>query len=248
MQSPWRGTALIIYTSKGTKRHRKIILKLLISTLLLVEKDPNIYSLIEGEEWKLGPVPIFSRPKWRAWLTSCHVSWGIIQLNSNSNFFSIQLFWLWISSLLDGSIYSVLMYLRSLMDHKSPGRCSLRHVSLCMHGHARLAMGICKSYSAYSKVRRRSSFNDRFIVNLMVEAGLRSLYFQLKNGLTKYRDLYAWSVICMEIWPNKHTSEKIQASLKNIVISRWEHHHSCSMMGTRFSWEKNNFILLNGCL
>ena len=89
-----------------------------------------------------------------------------------------------------------------------------------MHGHARLAMGICKSYSAYSKVRRRSSFNDRFIVNLMVEAGLRSLYFQLKNGLTKYRDLYAWSVICMEIWPNKHTSEKIQASLKNIVISR----------------------------
>ena len=54
----------------------------------------------------------------------------------------------------------------------------------------------------------------------MVEAGLRSLYFQLKNGLTKYGDLYAWSVICMEIWPNKHTSEKIQASLKNIVISR----------------------------
>ena len=75
------------------------------------------------------------------------------------------------------------------MDHKSPGRCSLRHVSLCMYGHARLAMGICKSYSAYSKVRRRSSFNDRFIVNFMVKAGLRSLYFQSKNGLTKYRDL-----------------------------------------------------------
>ena len=49
---------------------------------------------------------------------------------------------------------------------------------LCMHGHARLVMGICKSYSAYSKVRRRSSSNDRFIV--------KSLYFQLKNGRTDF--------------------------------------------------------------
>ena len=26
--------------------------------------------------------------------------------------------------------------------------------------------------------------------------------------------LDAWSIICMEIWPNKHKSEKIQAFLK----------------------------------
>lgn len=75
----------------------------------------------------------------------------------------------------------------------------------------------------------------------MVKAWLRSLYFQLKTAWQNLETLHAWSIICIEIWPNKHRSEKIQASLKNIAISRSEYHHFCSMMGTRFSSEKNYF-------
>lgn len=70
-----------------------------------------------------------------------------------------------------------------------------------------------------------------------------------KMGLTKYRDFACLGVcihiVCMEIWPKKYKSAEIEASLKNNVISRWEHRHLCSMMDTRFSKKKITFILLN---
>ena len=156
LHSPWRGTALVIYPSKGRKCHRKIILKQITSRILNTpdERHKKFPQNRRRIGWELGPVPTLSKSKMVGQLiwynNNCIISmqgfnWVIFFKKATKTFcypalLTVDGWFHFLSSkgLGKSEVTSILLTARICL-----------YLNLCMYGYAPLLMGIYNNYSSY---------------------------------------------------------------------------------------------------